>query len=235
MTFTLPTGTLHLGDALDLMRRMPAECIDLIVTDPPYRTISGGKNGAEGYGWRNSVLSENDGRIFAHNDITPDQYLPECYRLLKPGTHLYLMSNTLNLRDMWNALEQHGFHVHNLLRWDKNNKTANRWYMKDCEWTLFAAKRPVKPINMQGSCQGFTAKNPRNKRHKTEKPVELMEHYILNSSEQGNVVLDPFMGSGTTCVAAERTGRRWIGMESDPQHYYPAVGRVWSECHGTLG
>lgn len=222
-------GQILLGDALALMRAMPDECIDLVCTDPPYRTISGGKKGAEGFGWRTSVVSENDGKLFAHNEIEPSDYLPECYRLLKPGTHIYVMSNLINLRATADAMEAAGFHIHNLLRWDKNTKNANRWYMKDCEWTLFGAKRPVKKINSPGSTQGFRAANPRNKRHPTEKPVELMEHYILNSTQAGDVVLDPFGGSGSTAVAAQRAGRRWMCFESDPAHYYPAVGRVWNE------
>lgn len=224
-------GHFWLGDCLDLMRQIPDESVDCVVTDPPYRVISGGKTCAPGYGFRQSVLSENDGRIFTHNNMTFEQYMPEVHRVLKPASHFYFMTNNLNLRDALNAVKRFGFHFHNLLRWDKNTKTSNRWYMKDCEYTVFAAKRPVKPINDCGSSQGFKFDNPRNKRHPTEKPVELMQHYIENSTLGGELVLDPFAGSGTTVIAAERTGRRWIGIESDPVYYYPAIGRVWSECH----
>lgn len=220
-------GTLHLGDCLDVMRAMPSESVDLIASDPPYRVISGGTKSTLAAGWRTSVLAKNDGKIFTHNNITFADYLPEFYRLLKPGSHLYLMTNNLNLKDALIEIERVGFHFHNLLRWDKNNKTANRWYMKDCEYTIFAAKRPVKSITHMGSKQGFAFDNPRDKRHPTEKPVELMEHYILNSSAPGDVVLDPFVGCGTTALAAERTGRRWIAIEQDEEYFNTALGRLY--------
>jgi site-specific DNA-methyltransferase (adenine-specific) len=224
-------GEFWLGDCLDLLSAVPDGSVDCVVTDPPYKVISGGTSSKLAAGWKTSVLSKNDGKIFTHNEINFDDYLPVLHRVLKPASHLYLMTNNLNLRDALNAVEEHGFHFHNLLRWDKNNKTANRWYMKDCEYTIFAAKRPVKPINDMSSSQGFKFDNPRNKRHPTEKPAELMCHYIENSTDVGDLVLDPFGGSGTTAVAAERTGRRWLSIERDQAYYYPAVGRVWSEIN----
>ena len=219
-------GKLHMVDALDFMRSLPDRSVDLIVTDPPYRTISGGQNSPLGYGYRNSVLSANDGKIFKHNDIQPSEFFPEFYRILRDGTHCYVMTNTLNLRKMLNCADAAGFELHNLLVWRKNTGTANRWYMKFAEYTLFLRKGAAKPINEPGSKNIFDAPNPRNKRHPTEKPVELMEHYILNSTQPLDIVFDPFMGCGTMAIAAERTGRRWIGCEIDPLYFYPALARI---------
>lgn len=219
-------GQFYNMDSLDMMRRLPDGCIDCVVTDPPYSTISGGKNSAPGYGFRNSVLRENDGKIFKHNDIPASAYLPEVYRLLRDGGHCYIMTNVLNLRDMLNLADSIGFGLHNLLIWQKNTGTANRWYMKFAEYTLFLRKGPARTINNPGSSNIFAANNPRNKAHPTEKPVELMEHYILNSTEPGEIVLDPFAGSGSTLVAAQQTGRRWIGCEIDSAYYYPAYARI---------
>jgi site-specific DNA-methyltransferase (adenine-specific) len=136
------------------------------------------------------------------------------------------MTNTLNLFKMHSAALEAGFHFHNILPWDKISATPSRWYMQNIEWALFFAKRPVKTINNPGSKQLFRYANPRNKRHPTEKPVELMEHYILNSTQPLDIVFDPFMGCGTTAIAAERTGRRWIGCEIDPLYFYPALARI---------
>ena len=219
-------GQFYNMDALALMQQLPEGCIDCVATDPPYRVISGGKNSPLGYGYRNSVLRENDGKIFKHNDISPVQYLPAIYRVLKEGGHCYVMTNVLNLRDMLNVANDVGFGFHNLLVWQKNTGTANRWYMKFAEYTLFLRKGPARTINNPGSSNIFAANNPRNKAHPTEKPVRLMAHYIENSTEPGQLVLDPFAGSGSTLIAAQTTGRRWIGCEIDPVYYYPTLARV---------
>lgn len=222
----LGNGHFYHMDALTLMRGLPEGCVDCIVTDPPYRTISGGKNSAPGYGFRESVLSENDGKIFKHNDVTPADYLPLMYRVLRDGGHCYIMTNVLNLREMLNVAYQTGFGFHNLLVWQKNTGTANRWYMKFAEYTLFLRKGPARTINHPGSSNIFAANNPRNKAHPTEKPVELMGHYIINSTSYNDIVLDPFAGSGSTLVAAQRNNRRWIGCEIDPLYYYPTYSRL---------
>ena len=219
-------GHFHHSDALQLMQQLPPECIDCIVTDPPYPTISGGKNSAPGYGFRESVLRENDGHIFQFNDCSASEYLPLMYRVLRDGGHCYTMTNVLNLRDTLNVAAAAGFQLHNLLIWQKNTGTANRWYMKFAEYTLFLRKGPARTINNPGSSNIFAANNPRNKAHPTEKPVELMEHYITNSTQPGDVVLDPFAGSGATLVAAQRTSRRWIGCEIDPMYYWPTAARI---------
>lgn len=219
-------GILHLGDCLDVLAALPAESVDLIVSDPPYRVIGGGIKLTAANGYRKSVLSANDGKIFQHNNITYDQFMPEFFRILKRGSHAYVMTNRVNLVAAITAAERAGFHFHNLLRWDKNTINANRWYLLDCEYTLFLAKRPVKSINDMSSKQGFRAANPRNKAHPTEKPVDLFAHYILNSSNLGDLVIDPFMGGGSLALAAEQTGRRWIGIELDPEYWLTALERI---------
>lgn len=221
------------GDAIDYMRRMPDGWIDMIFTDPPYRTISGGRDSALGYGFRTSILSKNDGKIFKHNDVSITDYMTHFYRLLKEGGHCYVMTNNLNLRELLNVAEAVGFGFHNLLAWRKNTCTANRWYMKELELVCLFYKRPANRINFAGSKQIFEFDNPRNKRHPTEKPVELMQHYIENSTQLGEIVFDPFAGSGSTAIAAQSSGRRWITNEIDPTFYYASVARLWEFCNDT--
>lgn len=212
--------------ALKVLKRIKSNSVDCIVTDPPYKVISGGKNTKHKAGWKVSVLKENDGKIFKHNSIKAQDWFAELFRVLKPGCHAYVMTNNLNLREYLNLAAEVGFKFHNLLRWDKNNKNANRWYMKDCEYTLFLYKPPAKTINNPGSAQGFAAPNPRNKRHPTEKPVSLFRHYIENSTKPGELVLDPFMGCGTAAVACLKSGRNFIGVELDEAYHAVAVRRV---------
>lgn len=228
MRFDDTHGHLYLGDAVALLRSLPDSCVDLVLTDPPYRVISGGDKPAPGYGWRQSVLAANDGKIFKHNDVKFSDYVGELYRVLKAGSHCYIMVNNLNLRELLNVAADAGFGFHNLLRWDKNTVNANRWYMKDCEYICFFYKKPAKAITNAGSKQGFACKTLRGgtKVHPTEKPVELMRHYIENSSKPGDIVLDPFAGSGSTAVAAKLSGRRFITCELDPHYYLTTLGRL---------
>ena len=90
--------------------------------------------------------------------------------------------------------------------------------MKSIEYILFFYKKPAKKINIVGSSQVLEFNNPRNKLHPTEKPVELMEIMINNSTKEGEVVLDPFAGSGTTGLACKNTGRNYILMEKEQEY-----------------
>ena len=206
------------GDCLQLMKDIPDKSIDLILTDPPYRVISGGNKHKDGVGWKGSILEKNDGKIFTHNDIKLEQWIPEMYRVLKDGSHFYTMTNTLNLENTLKVCRENGFGLHNVLIWKKNNQVLNRWYMKSVEYILFFYKKPAKKINIVGSSQVLEFNNPRNKLHPTEKPVELMEIMINNSTKEGELVLDPFAGSGTTGVACKNTGRNYILMEKEQEY-----------------
>lgn len=216
---------LMLGDARTLLPLVPTGSVDLIVTDPPYRTISGGEGGSDGR--PSGMLKSNDGRIFAENDISFAEYLPDLFRVLRPQAHLYLMINFLNLEEAMRQVRAAGFDIHNLLVARKQNATPNRWYMKNCEYVLLCRKGRAFQINNCGSmtCHDWT--NPVGKKsHPTEKSVELMRGYILNSSQPGAVVMDPFMGTGATGVAAKSGGRRFIGFESHAPYFAEACKRM---------
>lgn len=217
-------------DALTFMRNMPSVSVDLIVTDPPYKVVSGGVGPDRENGYAASVVAGigQNGKIFKHQSIQPSDYMSELFRILKAGSHCYIMSNRINLVATIQAGEAAGFHFHNILRWDKPNVNTNRWYMIDCEFTVLFAKKPVRTINNAGSKQGFTATVEKPKLHPTQKPVTLMEHYILNSSEPGQLVFDPFAGVGTTLVAAAQNGRRWLGCEIDINWFNIAAIRMYN-------
>jgi DNA modification methylase len=221
-------GHFATGDALDVLRYVPNDSVDLIVTDPPYRVISGGTESKLAAGWNSSVLSKNDGKIFQHNDIKSSEYMPEFFRVLKDESHCYVMTNNLNLRALLNDANSSGFRFHNLLVWRKNTCTANRWYMKEMELVCLFYKGAAKAIHHKGSKQIFEANNPREKQHPTEKPVALFEHYVGNSSSSGDLVLDPFCGSGTLAVAAINLGRRWLCVEKDAAFAARAMSRISS-------
>lgn len=217
----------YCADARDLLRSLSSESVDLIVTDPPYRGISGGTGETPNHRRPGGMLIENNGRYFPVNDIGFDEYMADLYRVLRDPAHMYLMTNVLNLETALVECRRAGFGIHNLLVARKQNATPNRWYMKNAEYVIFARKGRAFSITNKGdmTCHDWT--NPvGRKTHPTEKSVELMERYILNSSRPGDLVLDPFMGTGATGIAAIRNGRRFIGAEIDPTYFIRACARM---------
>jgi len=190
--------------------------VDCVITDPAYKVISGGNSSK---GRPTGILKENDGKIFKENNIKIWDWMPRIYMLMKDPSHAYIMTNFLNLRDMLNCAHDLCMPIHNLLVWKKNTTNPNRWYMKNVEYTIFARKGKAFSINNKGSqtCQEHI--NPTNRIHPTQKPLSLMIEYIENSTQPGDIVLDPFMGSGVVGVACKLTGRKFIGIEKD-EHYF---------------
>lgn len=174
----------------------------------------------------NATLIES-GKLFTHADIEFHEWLPEIYRVLKNDSHCYFMVNGRNLKDLWIEVEKVGFKFQNLLVWVKNNATPCAYYMLQTEFILMLRKGNAKYINNMGTTNVFTYPNIiGNKYHPTEKPVELMKDLILNSTNEGDIVLDPFMGSGTTCIAAKECNREYVGFEIDEKYFNIAKERL---------
>ena len=219
--------TLLQGDCLELMKDIPNESIDLVVTDCPYHIVSGGcTNKGKGNG---IFQKENasDGKLFSHNEIEFSEWLPDVFRVLKPNSHCYIMINGRNVKQLQQEAENVGFVFQNLLVWDKGNVTPNRYYMNACEFVLMLKKGKSRTINKPGTPSVLRFKNIiGRKSHPTEKPIELIECLIENSTEKFDTVLDPFMGSGSTGVACKNTGRHFIGIEIDEKYFNIARERI---------
>ena len=211
------------GDCLELMKEIPDGSIDLILTDPPYKVTARGSAGNSGGMLQKKI--NRSGQVFEHNDVDVKDYAPQFFRLLKDGSHCYVMCNHTNLINMLNVFTQSGFHFIKCLIWNKGNKIMGQYYMSQFEYIMFFRKGKGKKINNCGTSDILSIPNKKTKDengkniHDTEKPVELMEILIENSSNEGDVVLDPFMGSGSTCVAAVHTGRHYIGFELDEKYF----------------
>ena len=174
-------------------------------------------------------IAQNRGKIFKHNDIDFQQYIPELYRILKDNADFYCMTNTLNLFRCNEVCIANGFKLHNILVWEKSNATPNHWYMKNCEYTLFYYKGKARTINHPGSKTVHKFPSVQEKIHPTEKPKQLMEFYIENSSQKGDIILDCFSGSGVTAVACHNLQRRFICIEKDPEYWQASVDRLKRE------
>lgn len=215
---------LRQGDCLEVMKSIPTGSVDLILTDPPYKTTSRGSSGGTG-GMLKSDINKS-GMVFKHNTIKFDDWLPECYRVLKNDSHAYFMTNNKNLLPMLKAVESAGFKIFKTIIWAKNTAITNMYYMDSHEYIIFCRKGKAKKINNCGAKSVLSFDNPRNKTHPTEKPVELMEVLAGNSSQESDIILDPFMGSGSTGVACVNTNRKFIGIELDPEYFKIAEERI---------
>lgn len=217
-------------DVLEVMKMIEDESIDLIITDPPYKTTSRGGTGNSGGMCKKKEFSS--GKVFKHNDIKPQEYIPELYRVLKEGTHCYIMTNHVNLYEILTVAQECGFHFIKSLVWNKGNKIMGQAYMSQFEYILFFRKGKFKKINKCGTADILEVPNKKQKGedgknlHDTEKPVELMKILIENSSQEGDLVFEPFMGIGATVVASIELNRRCIGCELDEKYFEVACQRV---------
>ena len=217
-------------DCLDGFKLIDDESIDLICTDPPYRITSKGSDGSAG-GMLIKKINKS-GKVFNFNDINPSEYAKEFYRVLKNGSHCYVMTNHVNLIDMLNEFTKVGFHFIKSLIWDKGNKIMGRFYMSQFEYILFFRKGEGKAINNCGTSDILRIPNIKMKDsdgsniHDTEKPVELMKILIENSSNKGDIVLEPFSGTGSTLMAAKELEREYIGFEIDEKYYKVSNNRL---------
>lgn len=176
-----------------------------------------------------SVNAVKDGKMFEHNDIKFSEWLPEVYRVLKDGTHCYIMVNGRNLNELQNQAEKIGFIYQNLLVWHKtNSQTPNKYYMQNAEFILMLSKRPARSINNMGSKTVISIPNIiGNKTHPTEKPVFLNKYLIQNSTNENETVLDPFMGSGSCGIACKELNRNFIGIEIDKEYFEIAQKQIF--------
>ena len=217
--------SLLFGDCLERMKSIPDGSVDLCVSDIPYKLTGGGKGDGANSKRPKGILVDNSQLMEVPKF---EDWLPELYRVMKNGTHIYLMCNFKNLNDLMNKSLAVGFKHINLLVWEKNNCTPSQFYMKNCEYTLLLRKGSSKYVNdIGGSKTVHKFENIiGNKVHPTEKPIDLMEFYVKNSSNEGDVVLDMFMGSGSTGVACLNTNRKFIGVEMNEEYFDIGVKRM---------
>ncbi|MFA5155402.1 MAG: site-specific DNA-methyltransferase [Patescibacteria group bacterium] len=183
------------------------------------------------------------------------EWLEACKRVLKPTGSIYISCTYHNIGELIMALKALGFTPRNIITWHKNNampSMTRRTFTHSCEYVLFFSKgkkwvfnyADIKKINpdkaKDGSekqmrdlwimpvVQGKERVRDKTGRaaHPTQKPENLLERVILASSNKGDVVLDPFLGSGTTAVIAKKLGRKWIGVETENKYIKVAEKRI---------
>lgn len=212
-------------DCMEGLAALPDKSIDLIVTDPPYDVHAGKGGGC--FGNRQ-----------AYQDIAPiangfsDEVLDELCRVLKK-INIYIFCSQKQIIPLLDYFVKRKGCNWNLLTWHKTNPVpacCNK-YLTDTEFVLFFRERYVKVLGEYKTkftyyITPIDQKIKKRYGHPTIKPVEIIENFIKNSSEPGAVVLDPFIGSGTTAIACINTGRRYIGFELNEKYHATALQRI---------
>jgi adenine-specific DNA-methyltransferase len=199
------------GDCVEVMQEMPAGSVDFIATDPPYLV---------GY-------TSRDGRSVT-NDKTDEWLMPACremYRVLKQNRFLLCFYGWNKVDRFFAAWKGAGFHPVGHLVWAKRYHSNERFvrYSHESAYLLAKGEPPKPPVMLRDVLEWqYTG----DALHPTQKPVMALLPPILAFSRIGDIVLDPFVGSGTTAVAAASLGRRYIGIEIDPVYARHADERL---------
>ena len=223
---------IYCGDALVLMKDIPAGSIDLIVTDPPF---------AIDFEAKRSNYNRTQGRVIeGYNEIPREKYydftvswMKEAYRVLKRSGSMYVFSGWTNLKDILNAIDDVGFITINHIIWKYQfGVFTKRRFVTSHYHILFVVKdeRSYKFNKVEHYPEDVWVINREywtgKVRTPTKLPLELVKKILLFSSDEGDIVLDPFVGSGTVAVAAKMLGRHFLGFEIVPEYCELARERV---------
>lgn len=205
------------GDCLELMKDIPDGSVDMILTDPPY-----------GMEYRSNYRVEKYNNIKNDNNMDwVETFVDEMYRVSNDNTAHYLFTSFHNIDIFKQAIERK-FKVKNLLTWVKNNTSMGDLkgdFAPKTEFIIFFHKGR-RLINGKRDSNVLNYKKTGNVLHPTQKPVDMTEYLIGKFSDEGDVILDPFMGSGTTGVACKNLNRSFIGIELDENYFDIAKKRI---------
>ena len=211
------------GDCLELMNQIPDGSVDMVLTDPPY---------GMDYQSNRRVVSEKFVKI--KNDKTlewVDDFIDQCHRVMKTDSALYFFCSWHNM-DYFKVAIERKFKLKNILVWVKNNHGSGdlkAGFAPKHEFIFYAHKgRSLFREKRISDVLEFPKIHSSKLLHPTEKNVDMLELLTRQNSDSGQIVLDPFMGSGTTGVACANTCRKFIGIEMDEKYFEIAKNRVES-------
>ena len=207
-------------DCLEGMKRIPDKSVDLIITDPPY--LMDYQSGR-----RKNKFDKIIGDKDSHQLIS--DCVDEYYRVLKDDSAIYMFCSWHHVDFFKKEFEKY-FNLKNILVWNKNNHGSGDLkgsYAPKYEFVLFGHRgRALHKTKRVPDVLNYSKVSGSVSLHPTQKPIDLLEHFILNNSEENGIILDTFMGSGTTAIACINTNRNFIGFEMDKKYYDIANNRI---------
>jgi len=240
--------TIYQGDCLEILAALPASSVDLIFADPPYFLSNDGITCHAG-----RMVSVNKGswdrsRGPEVNHQFNTAWLAACQRVLKPDASIWVSGTSHVIHSVGFAMQQLGFKLLNDISWVKPNPPPNlscRYFTHATETVIWAARdkksrhkfnyKLMKQMNagkQMKSVWTIPPPEPWEKKfgkHPTQKPLALLERILLASSSEGDLLLDPFLGSGTSALAAIRLRRRAIGCEFSADFLTLSLSRICSD------
>ena len=250
MNPSLPIDSLVQGDCREVLAGFPPDCVDLIFADPPYN-LQLQQELYRPNRTRVDAVTDSWDRFssFEEYDEFTRQWLSACRRVLKDDGALWVIGTYHNIHRIGAALQDLGFWILNETVWIKDNPMPNFrgvrftnahetliWAVKDRKSRYTFNHQAMKALNedlqMRSDwrlpiCSGpERLKQDGKKLHSTQKPESLLYRVLLASTHPGDVVLDPFFGTGTTGAVARRMGRHWIGIEKEERYLEPALRRI---------
>lgn len=231
-------------DCLNVLKKLKDNSIDLIIADPPYFLSNGGKSINNG-----KIVSVNKGEWDKVNSrgeklLFTEKWIKACKRVIKPTGSIFIMGSYHNIFDVYDACYKYGLKIINFITWNKTDPPPLIYKNKfrfSAEHILWVKKGKVHKFNykyiynvnseeMTDVWRLSAVSLPEKKfgYHPTQKPIKLMERMIFACTDEGDVVLDPFMGSGTTVVASKKLNRKFIGIEKEISYFNIAKSRIQS-------
>jgi len=219
-------------DCFSIIKKLKDNSIDLVVTDPPYVVNATGYGGSV-----NNVKGMNKSLkdLTKNTDISNGYNIREFSELIVPkmkDINIYFWCNKKQIPEYLQIYVTELKCAFEIICWHKTNAlpTYSNKYLTDTEYCLYFHKGHCKPNNYEDAKTYFIGKiNHTDKklyRHPSIKPLEYIETFIRNSSKEGDIILDPFMGSGTTGVACKNLRRKFIGIELDKNYFKIAKNRI---------
>lgn len=218
---------LRCGDCLEEMKKIPDKSIDCIITDSPY-----------GFGYQSNMKKNKDLPMFYdRNTSWLNEYLYKANNILKDDGHLYMFAPVQKIDEFKQKIENF-FIIKNILVWDKKGFGMGDLYGQyapSYEFIIFAVKEQGRKLNGKRERDLISFAKTKCELHPTQKPVDLLEYLITKSTNENDIVLDTFMGSGSTGVACMNTNRNFIGIELDQKYFEIAKERIYKAQHEDKG
>jgi site-specific DNA-methyltransferase (adenine-specific) len=228
---------MYLGDALNVLSMLEADSVSAVITDPPYcsgAATEAHKGSATHQGLRAETIQGGRFQWFAADNMTTSGLVwlmrglsVEAARVVDAGGSLLAFCDWRMMINLAPAMESGGWRLRNLCVWDKGHFGLGTGFRPQHEMIIHLTKRaPVFHHAGYSNVLDCPRTGRAEQEHPTEKPVALMRALVEVTAAPGGVVLDPFMGSGTTGVAAVMTGRKFIGVEVLPENFEIACARI---------